>query len=141
MILFKLSRPMASYWYFWGMYVNGFNDSEHCKKCLLGKQSKRVALSTRAEAWVPMSEHDYKYVYLCAGYGTRKAGTWSKNVHIALQHEKGAELVEYEAADGLTIAIRNAKILPIPALEDGFRGLGRNYTTCRNFQFGTHYLA
>ncbi len=81
----------------------------------------------------------FPYLYLCGvGVGPRNL-LHQKNFHLALRPEPGAREVR-ETYNGYTITVENAIALPIPELPEGWQGLNRETTRCKNFRFGVEYF-
>jgi hypothetical protein len=70
----------------------------------------------------------FDYVYLC---GVAKPYVWENNLHLAARHAPGARAL-VESYNGIRAVIRNAELLEIPALAEGFAGKPKAFTTCRN---------
>lgn len=133
-------RSVEGLWYFWGMYVRGFDPRVHCKRCFIGTKCSRVGTRMRMGVELPLFEDDEApYYYLCggAGRGYQRQGKWEDNFHLAVRRVDGG-LVEAETYNGIPIRLRNAERVEIPDLPDGWEGLSKRYTTCRNFRFGVH---
>jgi hypothetical protein len=126
-------HQLEGFRHFWGMYVTGFDHTQHCIKCLRGKRSAIVTPKVKVGQSFMMSEAKaFDYLYLC---GVETDFTWARNFHMALRPRPGATAI-VETWNGFKVTVRDAELLQIPALPDDFQGLDRSYTTCRNFQFG-----
>ena len=123
--------------YFWLKYIHGAETRHHCAKGLLGWYSKRVHKDLTLGLPAKLDEvpaHKWDVAYLCGN-----SLTWANNVHLPLVPTAG-ETVELRTYNGLTITVTNAIALPIPELPWKWRGLPKNFTTCRNFRFAVaHY--
>jgi len=75
---------------------------------------------------------DSPYFYLFAMGRVPKHET---NVHLAVRPQTGS-VASIGSVYGVTFTIRDAFALRVDRLPDGWMGLGRDYTRCRNFQFG-----
>lgn len=124
------------YSHFWLKYVNGFDPNVHCARCLRGQYSKRVSKDSLLNRPIVLNEMArFDYVYLC---GVAKPYVWENNLHLAARHAPGARAL-VESYNGIRAVIRNAELLEIPALAEGFAGKPKAFTTCRNWQFGVAY--
>lgn len=120
----------------WLKYVTGFDVSKHCARCLIGKYSKllpygfgRNIAGTVYEG--ELNEHEAPYLYLC-GVTSR----YACNLHVAFSHCPG-EVVSFED-DNIRLTIHDAvqyQIREIPGLV-----MPREFTSCRNYQFGYAYI-
>lgn len=78
---------------------------------------------------------DFKCLYLCGVIGYRN------NLHIPfVPSDNENDIITAETYRGDKVIIIGAKRLPIPPLENGYNGLSRAFTSCRNYQFGVSYL-
>jgi hypothetical protein len=130
-------RVKIPYYRLWLKYVTGFNEKVHCARCLKGPFSKVLPMPTEKtpntyKGILNEHESEYLYLYLCGV--TRK---YSENLHIAFQW-KGRSTIEYEDKRA-RVVITNAEQLHIPPIHEPLE-LDDKFTTCRNFQFGWHYL-
>jgi hypothetical protein len=57
-----------------------------------------------------------------------------KNLHFPLEYREGA-VAEATTYNGYVFRARNAAIVPIPPLPDGWHGLDTEHTRCKNFRF------
>jgi hypothetical protein len=126
--------PLTGFTYFWLKYVSAFNPRVHCARCLVGAYSQRVKKDMPLGAPITLDEATAPLLYLC-GVTSR----WPTNLHIAMLPKVGVQIVK-RTYHNLVVTIDDAEELPIPPLADGFRGLPRAFTTCRNYQFGVAYL-
>jgi hypothetical protein len=123
--------------YFWLKYVSGFDQAQHCARCLLGNYSKLVNTAMLTERIVQLQEPaaaaPFDYLYLC---GVAAPYQWERNFHLALRPAAPETITEAETSNGFRVSVQGLEAVPIPTLPDGFQGLAKAYTTCRNFQFG-----
>jgi hypothetical protein len=82
---------------------------------------------------------DYKYVYVCGVGDGPNSGLAKKNFHLPLRFEEGRS-VSKTTFNGYVVTARNAVEMPIPALPDGWKGLGHEATSHKNFQFAVEYF-
>lgn len=130
-IILTITGDLSSFGYVWGVYVNGFDPTQHCQKCLRGHKSRHVGLGMTSGADYAMDEcqKSWDYLYVCAG----SRFTYEDHIHIPMVPGKGTiELI----SRGVTFRATGAKLLNIPALPEGYQGLGAKFTTCRNYRFG-----
>jgi hypothetical protein len=125
----------------WAFHVNGFRPDRHCQPCFRGKRSPEFCTG-RAESgrvYEFRSSDWYPYLYVC-GVGSGPKDTLAgKNLHLPLRFAEGAEL-NAATYNGYEVSIRNAELLPIPPLPDGWNGRDRETTRCKNFQFAVAYF-
>ena len=123
--------------YFWLKYVRGFNPAEHCAKSLLGKHSRKVWFQMSLNSMTILDElppGGYDFIYLC---GVSENFIWQNNLHLPVRPVPGAKAV-LQAYTGMRCVIQNAEIVEIPQIPLGFAGFSREFTTCRNWQFGVN---
>ncbi len=114
----------------WGMYVRTFDPTKHCIFCLKGR--KEAAVHRQMIDGDYELATDFPYFYLFAmGRGDRSIS----NVHMPVRPHPGA-VASIGSVYGVTLTIRDAYALRVDRLPDGWEGLGKDYTSCRNFQFG-----
>ena len=114
----------------WGIYVRDFDPSKHCMYCLKGR--KEAALHRQMTDGDYELATDFPYFYLFAmGRGDRSIS----NVHLPVRPHPGA-VATIGSLYGVTFTLRNANALRVDRLPDGWEGLEKEYTSCRNFQFG-----
>lgn len=120
----------------WAFYVNGYKPDTHCQFCFRGRRigdfSTNTASSARDTVFDRMDR--YPYVYVCGVGSGPKTEFWSQNLHLPLKFKEGG-IVEVVTYNGYVFHADNAEAVPIPALEDGWMGLDREHTRCKNFQF------
>lgn len=114
----------------WGVHVNNFDPERHCQYCLKGNKAPQLHRAMMSGDY-PLSS-DAPYFYLFAMGRGHKRDT---NVHLAVQPYPGA-VASIGSMYGVTFTIRDARALRIDRLPKGWMGLGKEYTDCRNFQFG-----
>ena len=128
--------PIQGFRFFWAYYVTGFNQSQHCQPCFKGTLSKQINTSTtRSGALYVMNERrSFPYLYVCGvGIGPKNLLS-EKNFHLPLKPEPGVRAV-HQTYNGYVVTVENATAMPIPDLEDGWKGLDRETTRCKNFRF------
>lgn len=136
------SNLLTGFSQFWLRYVYGFSPHFHCQKSLRGWNDNRfhkgMDLDVTFEIFDPIEyfsifKRKYKHIYLCGVTSSKYPG-----LHLALAPEEG-KVAKDETYNGLRIEVIGARQLVIPYLPDGFAGMSRSYTTCRNWQFGVEY--
>jgi len=119
--------------YLWLKYVEGFDLSVHCARCLRGKYSARVNAGTIRAYELRLNEAEARYFYLC---GVTSPYCWNDNLHVAFRFKPGAVLTFNEK--GTRIIIRNAERIEIKRQESyalSEHGNDPAYNTCRNWRF------
>jgi hypothetical protein len=121
---------------FWGKYVSGFRPEEHCQAGLLGPREKRVKQDMLIGKVLDLGKRaqTHEYFYVC-GVTSR----WKDNFHLAVRFEPEA-VASAKTFNGFEVTILGARQLEIPPLPDGFAGVLKSYSTCRNWQFGVEYF-
>lgn len=117
---------LTGFRYWWLKHVVGYDLSVHCARCLRGKYDRRI---NRQMATGEPIELASPLVYLC-GVSPR----WVTNFHAAAEHAPGRRF-EVDTYNGFTVRFANARRIDIEPLPEGYDGLPREFTTCRNFQF------
>ncbi|HSV47458.1 MAG TPA: hypothetical protein VLJ58_16835 [Ramlibacter sp.] len=120
---------LTGFRYWWLKHVEGFDLTQHCARCLVGRYDKRV---TRDMVLGVPIELESRLVYLC-GVSPR----YATNFHAAVEHAPG-EVAELATYNGHTVRFEHGRLLPIPELPRGWGGMGAQYTDCRNFRFAVH---
>jgi hypothetical protein len=114
----------------WAMYVRDFDSTKHCMYCLKGR--KEATLHRQMTDGDYELATDFPYFYLFAmGRGDRSIS----NVHLPVRPHPGA-VASIGSIYGVTFTVRDAYALRVDRLPDGWEGLDKDYTSCRNFQFG-----
>ena len=119
------------YRWFWIRAVTGFDPRFHCARCLRGRWLHRTSTPWPADGRLVFAFRPGEVAYVCGV--TRR---WSDNLHVAIDPWTPGEGAEAPMLGGGVLCIEGGIRLEIPALPDGWRGLGREFTKCRNFQFG-----
>ena len=112
--------------FFWLKSVRDTRLEVHCARCLVGPYDRRINRTMPLDRPVELVG---PLVYLC-GVSPR----WSTNLHVAARSAPG-EGFAVPTYNGLIARFDNAVRIEIEPLPDGYMGLGRDFTTCRNFQF------
>jgi integrase len=77
---------------------------------------------------------DVAALYFCGVSDWSKGGGYAQNFHAPLVYAPGEEVV-LPMFGGQVFRAADARLSPIPELPDGWQGLPRAFTTCRNFRF------
>jgi len=121
--------------HFWGQVVRGFNPARHCLPCLIGARKKtiRPTMASTHKNGVALEIQEGEYFYLC---GVSHTFAHRENFHLAGVIESGAtaSLTTFGKRSVVVHGMRAIQIDPGPAATL-FQGKGREYLTCRNFQF------
>ena len=132
----ELFRTTEDFRYLWLKYIEGFDLSNHCAKCFVGKYSQYFRIGgapVKHAVGLRLFESKARYYYLC---GVTTPFRYEDNLHLAFRYEKGSQVV-YN--DGRTqIVIEDAVQIEIKALPDYSLhpcGYLSQYNTCRNWRF------
>lgn len=125
-------QRLRGFKYWWLKSVIDYRLEVHCARCLVGKYERRVSKDMLLNSQIELIGN---LVYLC-GVSPR----WQTNFHAAVQLAPG-ETVEVETYLGHTVRFENGRLIPIVPLADGWNGLPKEFTTCRNFQFAVQMKA
>lgn len=125
-------KSLGGFRYWWMKHVFGFNEQQHCARCFVGPYEKQVGREMLLRRDVLLTPSDAPFLYLC---GVAISGGWANNFHVAMRRAPGKSILA-RTYDGLKVEIENVEQVAIPPLPNGWGGLPRSYTTCRNFQFG-----
>jgi hypothetical protein len=125
---------LTGFAHFWLRYVRGFSPHFHCQQSLRGVCDPRFRKGMPLGNPITLFDfRSFDYIYLCGVAPRRYPG-----LHLALKVLPGA-LIEAETYNGIRIRVEGAAGLDIPSLPDGFAGMSRRFTRCRNWQFGVAY--
>ena len=128
MVIIRELDIKQKYFYVWLKYVNGFDLTEHCAKCLLGSYEKRINRNTFEYRNIELSPS--RYYYFCT------VNSYPTNIHLAFEEAEG-ETVEIED-DRYRIVIDNARQIKFDAsrIDPALPGATKKvFNTCRNWQF------
>ena len=129
---------LAGFRYFWLKTVRGFRPGVHCAQCLVGDYCEAVSARMAANRKVALVYEPGTILYLC---GVASPYRWSFNAHLAMEVAPGkrcsatlytGDVVEIEGAQALAFSDAAAK--------ERFPDRGKEFLTCRNFQFGAQYF-
>lgn len=128
------------YRHLWCMIVEGFDDREHCLKCLKGRRVAEVTTTKNGGSdLVTVEAPEGAYVYVC---GVVYPFDWDSNFHLTLKATGDSEGLIVENVSGDFLGVRGAVEAPFTdeAARRLYPGLDDSFLTCRNFQFGAHYF-
>lgn len=117
---------LSGFKYWWLKSVREYRLDVHCARCLIGPYDRRVNKQMLTGQLVELHGD---LVYLCG-----VASRWANNFHAPAQRAEGQSFT-LPTYNGFLVHFENAVLLPITPLPDGFHGLDRSFTTCRNYQF------
>ncbi|MGH7717147.1 MAG: hypothetical protein ACREML_14275 [Vulcanimicrobiaceae bacterium] len=115
-----------------------FNPAQHCAQCLIGEYVDAFGTKMPDGQVSQVELAEGEFLYLC---GVSQPYRWPLNFHLALRPvEDGFAQGKLYTGDALLVTGAEA----VPIAPDGaiaaFPGRGKEYLTCRNFQFGARYL-
>ncbi len=130
------TTPIKGFSSLWVKYVDGFDSTAHCQRCLRGKRVEEASAGRLAAGHpVALDQMDrYPYVYVCGVSAGPESLRRERNLHLPLKYAPG-QTVTVKTYNGYTITATNAVQLEIPKLDDGWQGLPPIQTRCKNFQF------
>lgn len=121
-------RNLSGFRFWWLKSVNDYRYDVHCARCLIGPYKRRISKHMATDHPVDLRG---ELVYLC---GVSEPIRWQNNFHAVAKLAEGQSFV-VETYNGFAARFDNAVQIPIVALPDGWRGLPKSFTTCRNYQF------
>ena len=128
--------------YFWAKNVRGFDPSVHCARCLIGSYEKKIGTRAPVNTEVDLINHNVgDLLYVC---GVAQPYKWANNFHMACRVTGSMQDVAADLmAGGDAFIVRGAAKVPFDAetAQRQFAGRGKDYLTCRNFQFGAELAA
>lgn len=124
--------------YFWGKWVLGFNDAEHCAKCLVGYYEKSIHKNLEGGDLVHLECEPGAILYLC---GVSRPYRYRSNFHLVIQASEG-ETARGSLYNGMEFEILGAKALSFDgdAAKRLYPAKGKSFLTCRNFQFAAQHF-
>lgn len=133
--------PLRSSWRFlWAKHVTGFAQHTHCARCLKGHYETRFGLDTPIGVKVALTGYKHgDIIYFC---GVSKPYNWEKNLHLAVRVARGKQC-GILSVNGDRIHITGAETIEFndASAISAFPSRGKEYLTCRNFQFGAEMVA
>ena len=124
--------------FLWLKHVSGFDERHHCAKGLVGRYAKLFPYNGAKAGSVfegPLEGPETPFLYLCG-----VTGRWADNLHVAMAPDPGGAILHHDA--NCIVRVEGWRRLEIPPLPpEVAAGLTKDFTTCRNYQFGHHYLA
>jgi hypothetical protein len=128
MVIIRKMEIKQRYRYVWLKYVDGFDLSQHCAKCLRGTYEKRVNRDTFSYRDIELPPSPY--YYFCTVY------QYDTNIHLAFVEAEG-ETITIED-DRYSVVIENARQIHFDASRINYALPGarlKAFNTCRNWQF------
>jgi len=119
---------LTGFRHWWLKDVVGYDLNFHCIQCLLGRRDRQITPTMHLNVSIPMRG---SLVYLC---GVAQRWRWDDNFHAVAEACPGSSF-ELQTFNGLTVRFTDARRILIEPLPDGWSGLPKSFTTCRNFQF------
>lgn len=134
MVIIRKLDLKQPYRYVWLKYVNGFDLSQHCAKCLRGTYESRINRETfhYENLELPPSP----YYYFCT------VQTYPTNIHLAFEEAEG-ETITYEDYR-YSIVIENARQIHFDSSRINWalpNARLKAFNTCRNWQFANWITA
>jgi hypothetical protein len=126
-------RP--SFHYFWGKWVQGFDPTEHCARCLLGDFEKAISPAWKTGDELEIACKPGEILYVC---GVAEPYNWSKNFHLPLRIGQGQ--FTKQLSNSMLIRVSGATEILFDALSarELYPRKDHRFLSCRNFQFGAH---
>lgn len=139
-VTYLTDKPAPRGWrYLWAKAVTGFDERQHCARCLEGSYLTAFGLRMAVREPVALEVPDGGLLYLC---GVSAPYVHANNLHAAFLPDPEAAPVEVQTYTRDRIVVHGGRLLPI--YDDAARVLfghkGPDFVTCRNFQFGAQYL-
>lgn len=130
------SERLTGFRYFWLKTVRGFNASTHCARCLIGDYNADVKADMKTGVEIKLDYPEGVILYLC---GVSVPYRWVNNLHIAMRAKPGVSFF-VEAYNGDRVTIDGAELITFDdrAARELYPERGKQFLTCRNFQFGAH---
>lgn len=125
--------------YLWMKKVTGFDPRHHCAKCLVGAYENDFGLRVPVNQWRDLSGYkEGDVVYVCA---VSRPYNWHRNRHMAARVKAGARC-HVELWTGDLVLLENAELIAFDGAvaAERYEDKGREFTTCRNFQFGAQFF-
>lgn len=118
--------------YLWLKTVEDVDLSVHCARCLIGKYDERI--SNKKTIYNNIELDRNKIYYLC---GVTEPFNWNNNFHIAFRYKEGSVINIEE--NKVELYIENAERIEINEKYIKDFTKGKQFTTCRNWQFANYY--
>lgn len=134
MVIIRKLDLKKQYRYVWLKYVNDFDLSQHCAKCLKGTYESRINRNVFHYENIELPPSPYYYFCTVQTYPT--------NIYLAFEEAEG-ETIDYEDYR-YSIVIENARQIHFdesridPNLSEARM---KAFNTCRNWQFANWILA
>jgi hypothetical protein len=124
--------------YFWMKSVTAFNPSTHCARCLVGDYESKIGAAMHTGIKVDLDYREGTILYLC---GVSVPYRWVNNLHLPMRVKAGVEFFA-DTYLGERIVVQGAELLTFDdrAARELHPQRGKEFLTCRNFQFGAHHF-
>jgi hypothetical protein len=128
MVIIREMKIKKQYRYVWLKYVNNFDLTQHCAKCLIGTYEKRINKDTFSYRDIELPPSPY--YYFCTVY------QYASNIHLAFVEAEGETITIDD--DRYSVVIENARQIHFDESRINYALPGarlKAFTTCRNWQF------
>jgi uncharacterized protein (DUF779 family) len=120
--------------YTWAKYVEVFDDTNHCAKCLKGKWPQVINEKMVANQDIILPLDEGKPFYIC---GVAYPWSYHNNMHLAVIGKIGSESrLELYTGDVLLVKDAERYLFDDKAARELYPEYSEEYLTCRCFQFG-----
>jgi len=124
--------------YTWAKYVEFFDDTNHCAKCLKGRWPREINETMPANTDIHLPLAEGKPFYIC---GVAYPWNYHHNMHLAVIGKAGAEArLELYTGDELIVKDAERYYFDEKAARELYPHKTEEYLTCRCFQFGVQYF-
>lgn len=141
-LIWHSERPAVTGWrHLWAKHVTGFVPSRHCAGCLKGSYEERFGRDMRVNDMIWLDRSPGDIIYFC---GVSTPYDWANNLHLAVRVTgKTQDLARLETYTGDELTVVGAAAIPFDNTTARLRypDRGREFLTCRNFQFAASQFA
>jgi hypothetical protein len=135
----KSNRRSNEFAFLWSKHVFGINPTNHCAACLVGPFDRTIRRGMVDGIYPIKMRAPFFYICGVAPFSAphrspERAQSLARNFHLAVKHMAGSQAMA-ETFNGIRFIVHDAERVSIAPLPLGWRGLGPEFTTCRNFQF------
>jgi hypothetical protein len=135
----KSNRRSNGFDFLWAKHVSGINPTQHCFACLVGPKERMIKRGMVDGIYPIHMLAPFFYICGVAPFSAphrspERAASLGRNFHFAIQYQSGAQAIA-DTFNGIRFVAHDAVRIPITPLPLGWKGLGVEFTTCRNFQF------
>lgn len=139
------------YRFMWIRSVKGFNPQVHCAKCFKGNYininpiSPKMPYETNKDYHIELDNKplltsvllDGKVLhYFCIVSQPYK---WEENIHAGFIFKQGSKVERDFKGQHITLTNAKEVYFDDSVVQKKYNHLGKEFTTCRNFQFGAYY--